>query len=157
MTPFEALEALLVGVRNESPEDFADLFYAVAYEVGVDFSEAEVLTDFMEPERLTERLEFLTREAGFSPLFLVSGLLDRIEAWLGHEATRSRRQWRSLQGELGREDLPASVKAKAESAAARLLSEDFERRLRLMRERYRLEKAKLFTESHWLLWEEEAD
>lgn len=154
-TPLEQLEQLLSRVRNESPEDFADLFYAVAYEVGVDFSDATTLMDFMAPERLSEQLHMLHQQQGLSMLFLVSGVLARTEVWLSYEATRSRRQWRALQADLAKEYLPSNVKETAAKAAERLLSKSFEERLRAMRERYHIEKAKLFTESHWLQWEEE--
>lgn len=53
MKAIKALEDLLLAVRNESPDDFADFFYATAYDLGTDFDDAEDYFAFMDPERLS--------------------------------------------------------------------------------------------------------
>lgn len=85
----KALEDLLLAVRNESPDDFADFFYATAYDLGTDFDDAEDYFAFMDPERLSKRLADLLA-AGIDEGFLVQATLDHMDAgWRMNRAGRA--------------------------------------------------------------------
>ncbi len=155
MSRCEALSALLIGLRNESIDDFADLFYSVASDAGVTFDHAESYFDFMDPDALVARIVYLRDEVGVSETLLIDGILSRVETWLFDEAARSRRQFRHNRRVLERRELlPESVAALNEQVCDRLLSEAYEKRIRAMRERFILEKAQRFSESQRLTWEE---
>lgn len=154
-TRCEALSALLIGLRNESIDDFADLFYSVAGDAGVTFVFAESYYDYMNPDLLIERIAHLRDETGVSEALLVEGILARIAQWLYEEPARSRRQFRHNQLQMKmRDDLPESIAALNEQVCERLLSEAYEKRIQAMRERFELEKAQRFSESKRLAWEE---
>lgn len=151
---FQALETLLICLRNESPDDFADLFYSVASEVGVDFSQAGSYMDFMDVALLSEQLQHLYEENGLSPLWMVSGVLARVARWLSDEPSRARRQWRHNDAELRRNELPQALRQLSEETNVRLMSAAQERHIMAMRDRFYLERARLFSEQCFLRWED---
>ncbi len=151
---FQTLETLLICLRNESPDDFADLFYSVGTEVGVDFSQAETYMDFMDVTRLSEQLQYLYDKENLSPLWMVSGVLARVARWLSDEPSRARRQWRHNDAELRSGELPRSLRQLSEETNIRLMSAAQERHIMAMRDRFHLERARLFSEKRLLEWED---
>ncbi|MFM9413000.1 hypothetical protein ACKQTC_01235 [Peptococcus simiae] len=148
MTAIKELEDLLLAVRNESPDDFADFFYATASDIGTNFDDAESYFDFMEPARLTARLTDLVA-AGIDETFLVQAMLDHMGRWLADEPRRARRQWRHNRAQLADPALPKQVREMTQETLGRLTAEKEEENWLRLTARFEKERADRFSLLFW--------